>query len=130
MSWVTFRTSVANAVADTGSPRTYQTYSYPPNAPIANSVIISWDSPAVEITNNQTSLNCLANLVLTCMVPALDNQSAYQSLENMIQSVVTKLKTNLPAVTIGNVSAPQLLTLASGDLVSADVTCQLLTTWS
>jgi len=130
MSWVTLRTSVANAVADTGTPRTYQTYSYPPNGPIANSVVITWDSPAVEITNNQTVLSCQANLVLTCMVPALDNQSAYQSLENMIQSVVTKLKTNLPDVTIGNVTAPQLLTLASGDLVSADVSLTILTTWS
>lgn len=130
MSWVTLRTSVANAVADNGSPRTYQTFSFPPNAPIANSVVITWDSPAVEVTNNQTILNCSANLVLTCMVPAIDNQSAYQSLENMIQSVVTKLKTNLPEATIGSVSAPQLLTLASGDLVSADVTCQILTTWS
>lgn len=130
MSWTTFRTSVATAVADTAVTKTYITYSYPPNAPIANSVVISWDSPAVEIVNNQTALSCQANLVITCMVAAIDNQSAYQNLENLIQSVVTKLKTNLPEVTIGTVSQPQLVTLASGDLVSADVTCQLLTSWS
>ena len=127
MSWVTLRQSVATAVANSSL---YSTFSYPPNAPIANSCIVSWDNPAVEITNNQTVLNCSANLILTFTVPALDNQSGYQALENIIQSAVTRLKTNLPNVTIGNVTAPQLFTLASGDLVSADVSLTILTTWS
>lgn len=130
MSWNTLRTAIASAVADNGSPRTYQTFSFPPNAPIANSVIVSWDDPAVEITNNQTSLAPRANLRLTFTVPAIDNQSGLINLENIIQSCVTKLKTNQPSATIRTVSAPQLFTLPSGDLMSADVTLQIMTSWS
>jgi len=127
MSWVTLRQSVASAVAYAGQ---YATFSFPPNAPIANSVIVGWDDPAVEITNNQTSLAPRANLRLTFTVPAMDNQSGLQNLENIIQSAVTRLKTNLPNVTIRTVSAPQLFSLPSGDLMSADVTIQTMTSWS
>jgi len=127
MSWVTLRQAVATAVANAS---VYQTYSFPPNAPIANSCIVSWDDPAVEITNNQTSLAPRANLRLTFTVPALDNQSGLQKLEDIIQSAITRLKTNRPSDTIRTVSAPQLFTLPSGDLISADVTIQTLTSWS
>lgn len=127
MSWVTLRQSVASAVAYAGQ---YATFSFPPNAPIANSVIVGWDDPAVEITNNQTSLAPRANLRLTFTVPAMDNQSGLQNLENIIQNAVTRLKTNLPDVTIRTVSAPQLFSLPSGDLMSADVTIQTMTSWS
>lgn len=127
MSWVTLRQSVASAVAYAGQ---YATFSFPPNAPIANSVIVGWDDPAVEITNNQTSLAPRANLRLTFTVPAMDNQSGLQNLENIIQNAITRLKTNLPNVTIRTVSAPQLFSLPSGDLMSADVTIQTMTSWS
>lgn len=130
MSWVTLRTAIATAVADTAVTKTYQTFSFPPNAPIANSVIVGWDDPAVEITNNQTSLAPRANLRLTFTVPAIDNQSGLINLENIIQSCITKLKTNQPSATIRTVSAPQLFTLPSGDLMSADVTLQIMTSWS
>ena len=127
MSWVTLRQAVATAVANTSL---YQTYSFPPNAPIANSCIVSWDDPAIEITNNQTALSPRANLRLTFTVPALDNQSGLQNLEDIIQSAITRLKTNRPSDTIRTVSAPQLFTLPSGDLMSADVTIQTMTSWS
>ena len=127
MSWVTLRQAVATAVANAS---VYQTYSFPPNAPIANSCIVSWDDPAVEITNNQTALSPRANLRLTFTVPALDNQSGLQKLEDIIQSAITRLKTNRPSDTIRTVSAPQLFTLPSGDLMSADVTIQAMTSWS
>jgi hypothetical protein len=127
MSWVTLRQAVATAVANAS---VYQTYSFPPNAPIANSCIVSWDDPAVEITNNQTALSPRANLRLTFTVPALDNQSGLQKLEDIIQSAITRLKTNRPDDTIRTVSAPQLFTLPSGDLMSADVTIQAMTSWS
>lgn len=127
MSWVTLRQSVATAVANATA---YATYSFPPNAPIANSVIVGWDDPAVEITNNQTALAPRANLRLTFTVPALDNQAGLQNLENIIQSAITRLKTNLPDTTIRTVSAPQLFSLPSGDLMSADVSLQIMTSWS
>jgi len=127
MSWVTLRQAVATAVANTSL---YQTYSFPPNAPIANSCIVGWDDPAVEITNNQTALSPRANLRLTFTVPAMDNQAGLQALENIIQSAITLLKTNRPTDTIKTVSAPQLFTLPSGDLMSADVTIQTMTSWS
>jgi len=127
MSWVTLRQAIATAVANTSL---YQTFSFPPSAPLPNSVIVSWDDPAVEITNNQTSLSPRANLRLTFTVPALDNQGGLQALENIIQSAITRLKTNRPNDTIRTVSAPQLFTLPSGDLMSADVTIQTMTSWS
>ena len=127
MSWATLRTSVASAVADV---TLFQTFSYPPNAPIPNSVIVSWDDPMVELINNQTSFSCYANLKLTFTVPALDNQGNLAGIENIIQSAITKLKTNLDGVTIRTVSAPQIFSLASGDLMSADVSLQVLSSWS
>ena len=127
MSWATLRTSVASAVADVSL---FQTFSYPPNAVIPNSCIVSWDDPMVELVNNQTSLSCYANLKLTFTVPALDNQGNLAGIENIIQSAITKLKTNLDGVTIRTVSAPQIFSLASGDLMSADVSLQVLSSWS
>jgi hypothetical protein len=60
----------------------------------------------------------------------MDNQAGLQALENIIQSAITLLKTNRPSDTIRTVSAPQLFTLPSGDLMSADVTIQTMTSWS
>jgi hypothetical protein len=126
MSWATLRTSVASAVADA---TLFQTFSFPPNAPIPNSVIVSWDDPMIELVNNQTSLSCYANLKLTFTVPALDNQGNLAGIESIIQSAITKLKTNLVGVTIRTVSAPQIFSLPSGDLMSADVSLQVITTF-
>jgi hypothetical protein len=126
MSWATFRTSVATAVADATK---FQTFSFPPNAPIPNSCIVGWDDPMIELINNQTNANCYANLKLTFTVPALDNQGNLAGIETIIQSVISKLKTNLVGVTIRSVSAPQIFSFASGDLMSADVSLQTLTTF-
>jgi hypothetical protein len=83
----------------------------------------------IELVNNQTALSCYANLKLTFTVPALDNQGNLAGIESIIQSAITKLKTNLVGVTIRTVSAPQIFSLPSGDLMSADVSLQVITTF-
>jgi hypothetical protein len=90
---------------------------------------VSWDDPMIELVNNQTSLSCYANLKLTFTVPALDNQGNLAGIESIIQSAIAKLKTNLTGVTIRTVSAPQIFSLPSGDLMSADVSLQVITTF-
>lgn len=123
-SFATIRQTVAQMVSDT----TWATYSYPPPTPQANSVVVSWDDPAVVSTNNKKSLQCMARFKISIFVPLVDNQGNLDRIEDMANKV--RMKLNDDTMNIGDMSAPSVIQLANADLLTCEFSVETLTTWS
>ena len=124
----TLRASIAAALVDNSL---YQVFSYPPATPIANSIIVTPADPYIEPTNNdRTSVAPMANFKLTILVPMLDNEGNLLGIENDIVRVFQLLDASSIVFNVGSVSAPSVLTIASGDLLTCDIAISTLTEWS
>jgi hypothetical protein len=124
----TLRGSIAEALVDNSL---YQVFSYPPATPIANSIIVTPADPYIEPTNNtRTSVAPMANFKITILVPLLDNEGNLQGIENDIVRVFELLGASSIVFNVGSVSAPSVLTIASGDLLTCDIAISTLTEWS
>jgi hypothetical protein len=124
----TLRASIASALADN---TLYQVFSYPPATPIANSIIVTPADPYIEPTNNdRTSIAPMANFRLTILTPMLDNEGNLLGIENDIVRVFQLLDASSIVFNVGSVSAPSVLTIASGDLLTCDIAISTLTEWS
>ena len=124
----TLRASIASSLVDNSL---YQVFSYPPATPIANSVIVTPADPYIEPSNNQyNTIAPMANFKLTILVPLLDNEGNLNGIESMVVAVFNKLAASSIKYRIGSVSAPSVLTIASGDLLTCDLTVSTLTEWS
>ena len=124
----TLRASIAAALVDNSL---YQVFSYPPATPIANSIIVSPAPDYITPTiNDRTSVAPLANFILTIMVPMLDNEGNLLGIENDIVRVFQLLDASSIVFNVGSVTAPSVLSIASGDLLTVDVTISTLTEWS
>jgi hypothetical protein len=124
----TLRGAIKAALVDNSL---YQVFSYPPATPIANSIIISPASEYITPTNNdRISVAPLANFVITIMVPMLDNEGNLLGIENDIVRVFQLLSASSIVFNVGSVSAPSVLSIASGDLLTCDIAISTLTEWS
>jgi hypothetical protein len=124
----TLRGAIKTALLDNSL---YQVFSYPPATPIANSVIITPASEYITPTNNdRTSVAPLANFIITIMVPMLDNEGNLLGIENDIVRVFQLLDASSIVFNVGSVSAPSVLSIASGDLLTCDIAISTLTEWS
>jgi hypothetical protein len=124
----TLRASIKAALVDNSL---YQVFSYPPASPIANSIIITPADPYIEPTNNdRTSVAPMAYFKLTILVPMLDNEGNLLGIENDIVRVFQLLDASSIVFNVGSVSAPSVLTIASGDLLTCDIAISTLTEWS
>jgi hypothetical protein len=124
----TLRASIAAALTDN---TLYQVFSYPPASPIANSIIISPAPVYITPTNNErTSVAPLANFTLSILVPLLDNQGNLQGIENDIVRVFQLLDASSIVFNVGSVSAPSVLSIESGNLLTCDIAISTLTEWS
>ena len=124
----TLRSSIASALTDNTK---WSVFSYPPASPIANSVIISPADPYITPTNNDyTSIAPLANFTLSILVPLLDNQGNLAGIEDDIIRVFQLLEASSIVFNVGNVSAPAVLNLPTGDLLTCNVQISTLTEWS
>jgi hypothetical protein len=124
----TLRASIAAALVDNTK---YQVFSYPPATPIANSVIVTPADPYIEPTNNdRTSVAPMANFKLTILVPLLDNEGNLNGIESDVVRVFQLLAASSIVFNVGSVSAPSVLTIASGDLLTCDIAISTLTEWS
>jgi hypothetical protein len=122
----TLRTTIATALASS----TWSTYSFPPATIPANSVCVIPSDPWITPTNNaQASVAPLANFRLALAVPLLDNQGNLNGIESMVVSVFNKLATSGLVYNVTAVSAPIVLSVASGDLLSCDLSISILSTW-
>ena len=124
----TLRTSIANALADNSL---YSVFSFPPATPIANSVIVTPADPYIVPTlNDRTAISPMANFKISILVPLLDNEGNLAGIEADVVRVFALLEASSIVFNVGSVSAPSVLSIASGDLLTCDIAISTLTEWS
>jgi hypothetical protein len=124
----TLRSSIAAALVDNTK---YSVFAFPPATPIANSVIVTPADPYIVPTNNDyTSIAPMANFTISILVPLLDNEGNLAGIETDIVRVFQLLEASSIVFNVGSVSAPSVLTIASGDLLTCDIAISTLTEWS
>ena len=124
----TLRSSIAAALADNTK---YSVFAFPPATPVANSVIVTPADPYIVPTNNDyTSIAPMANFTITILVPLLDNEGNLAGIETDILRVFQLLEASSIVFNVGSVSAPSVLSIASGDLLTCDIAISTLTEWS
>jgi len=124
----TLRTTIATALTNNAK---WQTFAFPPATVLPNSVIVGWDSPMLEMQNNQyNTISPMANFRILMTVPILDNQGNLAGLEEIITGVFNALAVSSLNVAVNEVSEPSVMELASGDLLSAEMSISILTSWS
>jgi hypothetical protein len=124
----TLRSSIAAALADNTK---YSVFAFPPATPVANSVIVTPADPYIIPSNNDyTSIAPLANFTITILVPLLDNEGNLAGIETDILRVFQLLEASSIVFNVGSVSAPSVLSIASGDLLTCDIAISTLTEWS
>jgi hypothetical protein len=124
----TLRSSIASALADNTK---YSVFAFPPATPIANSVIVTPADPYIVPSNNDyTSIAPMANFTITILVPLLDNEGNLAGIETDILRVFQLLEASSIVFNVGSVSAPSVLSIASGDLLTCDIAISTLTEWS
>ena len=124
----TLRTTIATALVDNSK---WQVCAFPPATVLANSVIVSWDDPMLTPTNNlYNDVAPMANLRLTLTVPLYDNEGNLQGIEDSVISVFNLLKASNLNYSVGEVSTPSILSVASGDLLSCEMSVKILSSWS
>jgi hypothetical protein len=124
----TLRSSIASALTDNSK---YSVFSFPPATPIANSVIVTPADPYITPNNNTyTTINPMANFKISILVPLLDNEGNLAGIETDIVKVFQLLAASSIVFNVGSISAPSVLSIASGDLLTCDIAISTLTEWS
>ena len=123
----TLRTTIAAALADAS----YSTFAFPPSTMLANSVIIAPADPYLTPSNNShAGISPLANFKIIVTIPMFDNEGNLQGIETTFCTVFNKLAASAIVFNVTSVSAPSVLTVASGDLLTVDLQISVLTSWS
>ena len=124
----TLRASLASALANAS---VWNTYSFPPPTITANSVIVVPDDPYVTPSNNTyATISPMANFKIILTVPMLDNHGNLNGIETLAVAVFNKLATSNIVMNVGSMSAPTVLDVQSGTLLTADFRISILTSWS
>jgi hypothetical protein len=124
----TLRATIAAALVDNTK---YSVFSFPPATPIVNSVVISPADPYLTPTNNgRNTVAPLANFTLNIFVPLLDNEGNLNGIEDLLVAVFNKLAASSIVYNVGDVSAPSVMSAATGDLLSCSMQVSVLTSWS
>ena len=124
----TLRASLAAAL---DNPNNWNTYSFPPPTITANSVIVVPDDPYITPSNNTyATISPMANFKIILTVPMLDNQGNLNGIETLAVAVFNKLAASTIVMNIGSLSAPSVLDVQSGTLLTADYRISILTSWS
>lgn len=127
-SITTLRSTLATALQNDG---VWQTFSFPPASPIANSVIISPDDPYIDPQNNQyNSISPQANFRITMIVPLFDNNGNLIDIENFIVAVFNKLAASDLNVKVQSVSAPTVSPNETGQMLMSELSISILSSWS
>lgn len=124
----TLRTTIADILAN---PGVWSTFSFPPPTILANSVIVAPGDPYLTPSNNsQNSLAALASFKIIITVPILDNQGNLAGIEEFSRVVFNKLADSTLVFNVGTLSAPAVLDVASGALLTQDLNITVLANWS
>jgi len=124
----TLRSTIATALTNAG---VWSTFSYPPSTILANSVVVAPADPYISPSNNSyASISPMANFKIIMTVPMFSNEGNLQGIEDIVVAVFNKLAASSIVFNITAVSAPNVLSVASGDLLTADLQISVLTSWS
>jgi len=124
----TLRASLAAALTQANQ---WSTYSFPPPTITANSVIVAPNDPYISPSNNtNVGISPMANFKIIFNVPMLDNQGNLNGIETLAVAVFNKLAASTIVMNIAAMSAPSLLEVQSGKLLTASFDIQILTSWS
>ena len=123
----TLRSTIAAALADAS----YSTFAFPPSTMVANSVIVAPADPYLTPSNNsRSSISPLANFKIIVTIPMFDNEGNLQGIETTFCTVFNKLAASSIVFNVTAVSAPSVLTVASGDLLTVDLQISILSSWT
>ena len=123
----TLRSTIATALTNAG---VWSVFSFPPETILANSVVVAPADPYLEPSNNSHNLSPKANFNIIMTVPMFDNQGNLQGIEDTIVAVFNLLVASTLTYNIMSISAPSVLDVASGSLLTASFQLSVLTTWS
>jgi len=124
----TLRSTLATALSNDG---VWQVFSFPPASPIANSVIVSPDDPYIDPQNNQyNSIAPQVNFKITMIVPLFDNQGNLADIETLVVGVFNKLSASGINIKVGSVSAPTVSPNETGQMLMAEMSISILSSWS
>jgi hypothetical protein len=124
----TLRTALATALTNNG---VWSVFSYIPQAPIANSVVVVNDDPFIVVQSGQkTAIAPVARYRIYGLVPMLDNQGNQINIEDFIVAIFAKLAASSLVMTVGSFSAPAILETASGNLLQTEVGVEIISSWS
>ena len=123
----TLRSTIAAALSN---PGVWDVFAFPPSTILANSVVVAPADPYITPTNNsRATISPLANFKIIMTVPMFDNAANLIGIENTIVAVFNKLASSSIVFNVSAVSAPSVLSVASGDLLTSDITINVLTSW-
>jgi hypothetical protein len=124
----TLRATIATALTDN---TLYSVFAFPPATPIVNSVVLSPADPYITPSNNgRNTVAPLANFNLNIFVPLLDNEGNLNGIEEMVVAVFGKLAASSIVYNVGDISAPSVMSAATGDLLTCSMQVSVLTSWS
>ncbi len=124
----TLRTTLATALVDNTR---WSTFAFPPSTVLANSVIVSPDDPYLTPSNNQhIGISPMASFKIIITTPLFDNEGNLNGIEDFVVRVFNLLAASSLTYNVGAVSAPSILNAASGDLLSCEMSVQILSSWS
>jgi hypothetical protein len=124
----TLRASLAAALANAN---VWNTYSFPPSTITANSVIVApADNYITPSNNTYATISPLANFKIIMTVPMFDNKGNLQGIEDLAVAVFNKLAASSIVMNVAAMSAPSVLDVQSGSLLTASFDIQILTSWS
>jgi hypothetical protein len=124
----TLRTTLATALTNAS---VWDTYAFPPPNVPANSVVVAPGDPYIVPTNNRyDTVAPMANFIINIFVPLLDNEGNLNGIEERVVAVFKKLSESSIAYKVGDVTAPAVLSAASGDLLTCTMQVSILTSWS
>jgi hypothetical protein len=124
----TLRSTLAT---DLANPGVWSTFAYPAPTLLANSVSVIPSDPYITPSNNDyATISPLANFKILIATPAFDNQGNLAGIEDFIVAVFNKIASSSLSLNVTSTSAPSIINAASGDLLTAEMTVSILTTWS
>ena len=124
----TLRSTLATDLTNAG---VWSVFAFPPATLLVNSVVITPSDPYLTPSNNDyITVSPMANFKILITKPALDNQGGLQGMEDYILAVVTKLAASSLIINISAISAPSIISAASGDLLVSEITVNTLTSLS
>jgi hypothetical protein len=93
-------------------------------------IIVPADPYLVPSNNSYNTIAPLASFKVIMVVAMFDNNGNLAGIEDYIVAVFNKLAASSITFNVTSVSAPSILSVASGDLLQAELTISTLTTWS